>query len=56
VGPALTGFVVSRTGQFWLAFVSVACVLALGACSYIFLVRRVEPVQWAHNEAPSARS
>ncbi len=46
VGPALTGFVVSRTGQFWLAFVSVACVLAAGACSYIFLVRRVEPVQW----------
>jgi ACS family D-galactonate transporter-like MFS transporter len=47
VGPALTGFVVSRTGQFWLAFVSVACVLALGACSYIFLVRRVETVRWA---------
>jgi len=56
VGPALTGFVVSRTGQFWLAFVSVACVLALGACSYIFLVRRVEAVQWARNDAPSVRS
>jgi MFS family permease len=50
VGPALTGFVVSRTGQFWLAFVSVACVLALGACSYIFLVRRVEPVRWAERK------
>ena len=53
VGPALTGFVVARTGQFWLAFVSVACVLALGACSYIFLVRRVEPIRWAKSAALS---
>lgn len=47
VGPTLTGFVVARTGRFSLAFVSVACVLALGACSYIFLVRRVERIRWS---------
>ncbi len=46
IAPALTGFVVSRTGQFSLAFVSVAIVVAIGACSYVFIVRRVEPIRW----------
>jgi cyanate permease len=47
IAPALTGFVVSRTGRFSLAFVSVAVVVAIGACAYLFIVRRVEPVRWA---------
>ncbi len=51
VAPALTGIVVSRTGQFSLAFVSVGCVLAIGAWAYVFLVRRVEPVRWAERNA-----
>jgi MFS transporter, ACS family, D-galactonate transporter len=47
IAPALTGFVVSRTGRFSLAFVSVAVVVAIGSCAYLFIVRRVEPVRWA---------
>jgi MFS transporter, ACS family, D-galactonate transporter len=46
IAPALTGFIVSRTGHFSLAFVSVAVVVAIGACAYIFVVRDVEPIRW----------
>jgi MFS transporter, ACS family, D-galactonate transporter len=52
IAPALTGFVVSQTGRFSLAFVAVACVLAAGSCSYIFIVRRVEPVRWSCRGKP----
>jgi len=46
VAPWLTGFLVQRTGHFFLAFVAVAIALLLAACSYIFLVGKVEPVKW----------
>jgi MFS family permease len=46
VAPYLTGIVVARTGHFSMAFAAVAIVQAIGACGYVFLVRRVEPVQW----------
>ncbi len=46
VAPALTGFLVQQTGQFFLAFVAVAAALVLGACSYIFLVGKVAPIAW----------
>jgi MFS transporter, ACS family, D-galactonate transporter len=46
VAPWLTGLIVARTGAFYLAFVLV-CVFSLaGAVSLLFLVGRVEPVQW----------
>jgi ACS family D-galactonate transporter-like MFS transporter len=44
--PYVTGWIVYTTGQFYWAFVLSAMMLILGAASYIFLVRRVEPVQW----------
>ena len=46
VGPYLTGLMVARAGAFFPAFLA-ACVLSVGgACSYLFVVRRVEPVEW----------
>jgi cyanate permease len=47
VAPWLTGFVVARTGQYYWAFVACCCVLATGACAYVFIVRRVERVCWS---------
>jgi|HubBroStandDraft_6_1064221.scaffolds.fasta_scaffold02688_10 ACS family D-galactonate transporter-like MFS transporter len=46
VSPALTGFVVQRTGQFFWAFAVTAGVLLAGAISWAFVVGAVEPVQW----------
>ena len=47
VAPWLTGFVVSRTGKYYLAFVACCVVLAIGSCSYIFVVRKVERIRWS---------
>jgi len=46
IAPALTGFVVQRTGHFFWAFAATAGVLLAGALSWAFVVGRVEPVQW----------
>ncbi len=46
IAPALTGFVVGRTGHFFWAFTVAAGVLLGGAMSWAFVVGRVEPVQW----------
>lgn len=46
VAPAVTGYVLERTGQFYWAFLIVAAVAFLSAASWIFLVGRVEPVIW----------
>jgi ACS family D-galactonate transporter-like MFS transporter len=46
VAPALTGFVVQRTGHFLWAFVSVTFVAALGALTYGLLIGPVHPVRW----------
>jgi hypothetical protein len=47
VAPALTGFLVQKTGKFSLAFAAIACVMVVSACSYLFLVERVERTEWA---------
>lgn len=44
--PVVTGFIVERTGSFYLAFVWVCANLLLSALSYLFIVGRVEPVAW----------
>lgn len=44
--PYVTGWIVYSTGHFYWAFVLSAIMLILSAASYIFLVRRVEPVSW----------
>ena len=46
VAPIVTGMIVQRTGEFFLAFVTAAGVLVLGAGVYLGLVGRVEPVTW----------
>ncbi|HWB83939.1 MAG TPA: MFS transporter [Bryobacteraceae bacterium] len=51
VAPIVTGFIVSRTGSFFWAFVSPALLAVVGACSYLFLVGRVAPIAWRKQEA-----
>jgi MFS family permease len=46
VAPALVGIIVERTGGFFWAFAMTSAVSLLGAAGYIFIVDRVEPVQW----------
>jgi MFS family permease len=44
--PWLTGLIVQTRGSARLAFAITGAVALLGAFSWVFLVRRVEPVQW----------
>lgn len=46
VSPALTGWLVTETGSFTLAFAFSSGVLVLGVGAYIFLVGRVAPLEW----------
>ena len=46
VAPALTGFLVDRSGNFLMALAISAAVLVAGGISWVFLVGRVEPVNW----------
>lgn len=47
ISPALTGFVVQRTGHYELAFVVAAVMSALGIVGWIGLVPKLEPLDWA---------
>jgi MFS family permease len=44
--PWLTGFIVQTRGSARLAFAVSGAVALVGACSWVFLVQRVEPVRW----------
>jgi MFS family permease len=44
--PAITGFAVEKTGNFFWAFAVCSAVVLAGAASYAFLLGRVEPVDW----------
>lgn len=46
VAPALTGFVLDRTGQFFWPFVIAGGVCVLGAISWVFVVGPVRQVEW----------
>jgi MFS transporter, ACS family, D-galactonate transporter len=46
VAPALTGFVVDRTGKFFWPFIITAVVSAAGSLCWIFLVGPVRQVDW----------
>jgi MFS transporter, ACS family, D-galactonate transporter len=46
VGPALTGFVVDKTGHFGLAFGIAALVMIAGGLSWCFGVQKLEQVKW----------
>jgi len=44
--PALTGLVVARTGQFFWAFALATGFVLAGACCYMFVIGRIEQVDW----------
>ena len=52
--PWLTGLIVQRTGEFFLAFVAVCVCLVIGACSYLFVVGTAAPIAW-ESSPPSRR-
>jgi len=47
IAPALTGFLVSRTGTFLAAFEIAAAVSLAGGFAWLLAVGRIEPVNWA---------
>jgi hypothetical protein len=46
VAPWASGLIMQEKGSSRMAFVMTGAVALLGACSWGFLVRRVEPVKW----------
>src|SRR5947208_16738428 len=54
VAPALTGFVLGRTGHYFWAVAITAVVSLLGALSWAFWIGRVEPVVWASQDRGGA--
>lgn len=44
--PLITGWIVAETGSFLIAFWIAGALLGLGVATYIFWLRRVEPVTW----------
>ncbi|HEY3990042.1 MAG TPA: MFS transporter [Acidobacteriaceae bacterium] len=49
--PALTGFLVDKTGNFGVALGIAAAMLVAGGCAWIFLVGRVEQIRWRSSDA-----
>jgi MFS transporter, ACS family, D-galactonate transporter len=47
IAPALTGFIVNRSGNFRTPFLITALVALAGGVAWVFGVGRVEPVTWA---------
>ncbi|HZP17699.1 MAG TPA: MFS transporter, partial [Terriglobales bacterium] len=47
IGPALTGWVVNRTGNFILPFAITSIVCAIGVIAWVFIVGRVEQIDWS---------
>ena len=45
IAPILTGYIVDVTGSFQLALIVAGAVALMSACSYVFLVGRIEPWQ-----------
>jgi MFS transporter, ACS family, D-galactonate transporter len=56
VAPALTGYVLERTGHFFWAFVIAAVVGLASSASWIFVVGPIEPVQWDSDLRTAARA
>ena len=51
LAPALTGFVLERTGDFFWPFAITAVMCLLGAASWIFLIGQVKQVEWVVGQA-----
>jgi MFS transporter, ACS family, D-galactonate transporter len=57
IGPALTGFVLQRTGSFLAPFAITAGICVMGVVAWVWIVGQVEPVSWsAEREAVVAES
>ncbi|MGP8033681.1 MAG: MFS transporter [Steroidobacteraceae bacterium] len=54
ISPALTGFIVQRTGHYELAFVAAAVMSALGVVGWIGMVPRLEPLDWTRSRGAAA--
>lgn len=52
VAPVVTGFIVEQTGSFFFAFVWVCANLLISALSYLFIIRKIEPVSWKSARLP----
>jgi ACS family D-galactonate transporter-like MFS transporter len=50
VAPLITGIVVEKTGQFFWAFAIAAAVALVGAVVYVFVLGRIEPVDWSREQ------
>jgi len=46
ISPIIAGLIVEQTRSFFLAFAAAAVILVLGAGCYLFLVPRIEPIEW----------
>jgi MFS transporter, ACS family, D-galactonate transporter len=46
IAPALTGYMLGRTGRFYSAFLLAAVISWIGALSWVFAVGPIEPVDW----------
>ena len=51
IAPIVSGLVVQQTGNFSLAFLIMAILALVGAGSYVFLVRTIEPIDWEARQA-----
>jgi MFS family permease len=51
ITPALIGFIVQRTGNFFWVFVITSVVTVLGAAAWIFVVGPIQAVEWSHRPA-----
>jgi ACS family D-galactonate transporter-like MFS transporter len=54
VAPALTGFLVDRSGNFLAPLAIAAAVLVVGGLSWVFAVGRVEQVSWKSVQHPAS--
>jgi ACS family D-galactonate transporter-like MFS transporter len=48
--PALTGFLVDRTGHFGVALGIAAAMSLAGGCAWVFVVGRVQQIRWRSSE------
>ena len=46
VAPFLTGWIVNETHSYVMAFVATAVACAIGATSFLFLIPKVELIEW----------
>jgi len=54
VAPALTGFVLERTGHFYWPFAILSAIALIGSLSWFFLVGPVREVSWPIRTTVSA--